>query len=421
MSKHLLVIEDSKQIGKVIERMGESLGYRVTIANSFAMVKELLSKDHDFFVATIDYCLPDALDGEVIPYVLEYNIPSIVMTGRMDDNTRNKILNLPIIDYITKENTQAYHYLLRILYGQINNHKMGVLVVDDSLTARNHICYLLKRRNFIVYDEPDGIKALQSLNDNDDIKIVITDQEMPGMDGVELVQKIRKDHTRNELIIIAISGANKKSQSARFIKNGADDFLRKPFCPEEFYCRVMQNIEKLQYIEKIEIAGNTDYLTSLYNRRHFLEEAHKVQVDLAKQTDSYLVVILCIEDFKTINNKYGHNFGDAMLVQLSVLLKENFPKGMIARFGGAEFGLLLSANEIGEIESQLRGFQRTANTHVVSYKEINETFNLSIGGMIVDADSSLQSLLKKADQALNQAAKKETNKLVVSGYIELSE
>ena len=420
MSKHLLVIEDSKQIGKVIERIGHSLGYRVTIASSFAMTKSLLAKKNDFFVATVDYSLPDALDGEVIPYVLEHGIPSVVMTGRMDDITRKKILNLPIIDYITKENAQAYHYLLRTLHSQITNKEIGVLVVDDSLTARNHVCQLLKRRNFIVYNEPDGTKALQTLADKSDIQIVITDQEMPGMDGIQLVQKIRKEHSKNELIIIGLSGANKKHQSARFIKNGADDFLRKPFCPEEFYCRIMQNIEKLQYIKKIETAANIDYLTSLYNRRYFLEEAHKIQAELAKQSDSYLLVILRIENFKDINDTHGHNFGDEVLVELSTLLTTNFTNAMIARFGGAEFGLLLSAKEIDTIETHLKEFQSLVSKHVVNYKKTNESFTLSIGGVIVDTNSPLKALLKQADQALHEAAEKGKNKLVINGFIELT-
>ena len=117
-------------------------------------------------------------------------------------------------------------------------------MVDDSLTARNNICSLLKRRNFKVLSADNGARALKVLNDHPEIKMVITDQEMPGMDGIELIQNIRKNHLKNELIIIGISGANRGFQSARFIKNGADDFLRKPFCPEEFYCRIMHNIEK---------------------------------------------------------------------------------------------------------------------------------------------------------------------------------
>ena len=420
MSRNLLIIEDSSQIGKVIERIGRSLGYTVTIATSFAMVKQLLAKKHDFFVATVDYSLPDALDGEVIPYVLEHDIPSIVMTGRMDDATRKRILNLPIIDYITKENSQAYHYLLRILHNQITNLKTGVLVVDDSLTARSHICQLLRRRNFIVYDEPDGTKALQSLKDHSDIKIVITDQEMPGMDGIELVQRIRREHSKNQLIIIGISGANRNYQSARFIKNGADDFLRKPFCPEEFYCRIMQNNEKLQYIEETEHAANTDYLTSLYNRRYFLEKARKVQLELSEQNDTYLLVILRIENFKSINDEHGHTTGDEILIELSNLLKEHFVSNVIARFGGAEFGLLLSAEDVDDIESQLVEFQVLVSKHVVNYKKAKVNFTLSIGGTLFDTENKLQVLLKKADIALHEAAAKGKNQMVISGFIDLS-
>ncbi len=251
MSKRLLVVEDSKSIALVIEKMATSIGYSVTLAPSFAVVKRLLSQKHNFFLATLDYGLPDAPNGEVIPFVLQHDIPSLIMTGRMDDATHKKLLNQPIIDYITKENAQAYHYLLRILHGQLTNSDVGVLVVDESLTSRNHICQLLKRRNFNVYDVDDGNKALKKLEEQPDIKIVITEQNLTGMDGLELVQKIRVKHPINELIIIALSSSNRSFQSARFIKNGADDFLRKPFCPEEFYCRIMQNIEKLQYLEKL--------------------------------------------------------------------------------------------------------------------------------------------------------------------------
>jgi len=254
MSKRLLVVEDSKSIALVIEKMATSLGYSVTIAPSLAVVKKLLSQKHNFFLATLDYALPDAPNGEVIPFVLQHDIPSIIMTGRMDDTTHKKLLNLPIIDYITKENSQAYHYLLRILHGQLTNSDIGVLVVDESLTSRNHICQLLNRRNFTVYDVDNANKALQHIENQHDIKIVITEQNLTGMDGLELVQKIRVKHPINELIIIALSSSNRSFQSARFIKNGADDFLRKPFCLEEFYCRIMQNIEKLNYLEKLKFS-----------------------------------------------------------------------------------------------------------------------------------------------------------------------
>lgn len=226
MSKSLLVVEYSKPI-----------------APTFAVVKLLLSKEHDFFLATLDYGLPDAPNGEVVPFILQHNIPSIIMTGRIDDATHKKLLNQPIIDYITKENAQAYHYLLRILHGQLNNQKIGVLVVDSSSPSRSHICKLLMRRNFTVYDVDDGTKAVQKLLEQPDIKIVITEQDLTGMSGLELLQKIRAKHPINELIIIALASLEKSFQSALFIKNAADDFLRNPFCPEEFYCGLCKTLK----------------------------------------------------------------------------------------------------------------------------------------------------------------------------------
>lgn len=419
MAKRLLVIEDTKAIAAVIQKMGSSLGYEVTVAYSFGEVKKLLGQDQNFHVATVDYSLPDAPNGEVIPYVLEHGIATIVMTGRMDDGTRKKILNLPVVDYITKENAQAYHYLLRILHGQLSNSKIGVLVVDDSLTARNHVSQLLKRRNFNVMSVSDGEKALKVLKQFSHIKIVVTDQEMPGMDGIALVQKIRKLYDKNELIIIGISGANRSFQSARFIKNGADDFLRKPFCPEEFYCRIMHNIEKLEYLKKIESAAQTDYVTALYNRHYFLEQATKTHQNIDQSKQSHMLVILQVDGLKEINDQQGLEMGDQVLITLAKLLTEQFKDQLIARIGGSVFGLLLSGNSVPAIEKELELLREKVTKHVVNFKQQQASFTVSLGGVILDRKHSIPALLKQSEQALYQAKDSGSNNMIIDGFIAL--
>ena len=260
MSKRLLVVEDSKPIATVIKQIARSLKFEVVIASNLAQVESILSTDTDFFAATIDYALPDALDGQAIACVLSYGIPGVVMTGKMDDDTRQQILSQPVIDYIPKENSQAFLYLKRVLHWQQTNDQNTILVVDDSSSARNHIVELLKRRNFNIITANNGVQALEQLKQHKNIKMVITDLEMPIMDGIELTNEIRRSYSREQLAVIGISGASNGIHSARFIKNGADDFLRKPFCPEEFYCRITQNIESLNNIAKIQHAANTDYL-----------------------------------------------------------------------------------------------------------------------------------------------------------------
>ena len=160
MSKQLLVVEDSKPIGRVIRQIGEALNYEVTIATTLAEVESILQTKDDFFVATIDYALPDAPNGEAIGCVLSHGIPSVVMTGKMDEATRQQILAQPVVDYIPKENSLAFLYLKRILHWQITNSSTGILVVDDSSAARNYVSQLLKRRNFSVYRANDGVQAL---------------------------------------------------------------------------------------------------------------------------------------------------------------------------------------------------------------------------------------------------------------------
>jgi diguanylate cyclase (GGDEF)-like protein len=413
VAKQLLVVEDSRHVATVIEHIGKSLGYEVTVATTFAEVKALLNKEHEFFVATIDYRLPDAPDGEVIPYILQNQIPGLVMTGRMDDKTRSKILNLPVIDYITKENSQAYHYLLRILKYQLTNIKIGVLVVDDSLTARNQVCQLLRRRNFKVYGVPDGTKALEALKQHPNIKMVITDQEMPGMDGIELVQRIRKEHTSSELIIIGVSGADKSYQSARFIKNGADDFLRKPFCPEEFYCRIMQNVEKQQHLEEIEKAANTDYLTTLYNRRYFMENAAKMLKKAVKSGQKYVLIMLDLDHFKSINDTHGHDVGDVVLQEFSKLALQHFKTDLVARLGGEEFAILMAGDDVELLQSQLNVFREAVAELAMQTKDTKFNFTSSLGGVVVDPETPLKALLTKADEALYQAKDTGRNKLVM--------
>lgn len=407
----LLIVEDSVAIAKVIERIGLSLGYQPTIAKSFAQVKTILSHQPEFFAATIDLGLPDAPNGEVIPYVLKHEIPSVVMTGRMDDMTRKKILNLPVIDYITKENTQAYHYLLRVLHSQQTNKNISVLVVDDSLTSRNQTAQLLKRRNFNVHVASDGTKALDILEKNPDIKIVVTDHEMPGMSGIELLQKIRKKHAHNELIVIGISGTKKDANSARFIKNGADDFLKKPLCPEEFYSRIMQHIEKLQYIDKIKLADSQDYLTGLLNYRYFIEKVTETVEFSLDDSTSDIVAVINIDNFTHMNVTHGSAMGNAALMELAKGLKKQFPDQLLARLGGGEFALFITANNADTGIAQLKSLQQMVSNVTVKENDASTQFTISIGATVMNADNAIELNLKAANDALIKAKAQGANQL----------
>jgi len=414
MSQRLLVVEDSKPIATVIKQIARSLKYDVVVATSLAEVEELLATDNDFFAATIDYALPDALDGEAIACVLSHGIPGVVMTGKMDDDTRQKILAQPVIDYIPKENSQAFLYLKRILHWQLTNSSNAILVVDDSSSARNHIVELLKRRNFTVMTANNGVQALEKLAQYKNIKMVITDLEMPEMDGIELTNEIRKQYSREQLAVIGISGASNGIHSARFIKNGADDFLRKPFCPEEFYCRITQNIESLNNIAKIQHAANTDYLTELANRRSFFRNAEQRVSEYIKRKVPYCLAMIDIDYFKKVNDTYGHDAGDQVLKVIALYMRKHFGSGLTARLGGEEFSVLLHGLDTDQLYNKFDDFRR--EIAVSSIPAGDEQISISISlGVIFNSEESLSKQVSEADNALYLAKENGRNQIVISG------
>jgi len=417
MSKKLLVVEDSKPIARVIKQIALSLNYQVTVATSLAEVETILQGDSNFFAATIDYALPDALNGEAITCVLSHGIPGIVMTGKMDEETRQKILAQPVIDYIPKENSQAFLYLKRILHWQLTNSNNGILVVDDSSSARNHIVELLKRRNFKVYIADQGIKALEVLAQHRDIKMVITDLEMPKMDGIELTNEIRKIYSRDQLAVIGISGASNGMHSARFIKNGADDFLRKPFCPEEFYCRITQNIENLNNIERIQKAANTDYLTELPNRRAFFGNAEVHIAEYNKKQTPYCLAMLDIDLFKKVNDDYGHDAGDHVLKVLALYMRKHLGTGLLGRLGGEEFAILMAGVDDDQLHNKLDDFRRDIAVSQLTYEDKHISFTVSIGANL-SRNGSMAKQLNDADAALYIAKENGRNQVCVFGVEE---
>ncbi len=253
----ILLVEDSKFIGALTKKeIVNNLGFEVDWAVSYDDAQTLLHRSNaDYFIALLDLNLPDAPDGQVVDLVLSKGIPSIVFTANFTARIREQIWSKKIIDYVLKQTTQDVDYIVALIQRIYSNRSIKVLVVDDSRVARTHICNLLKVHQYQVIEAGDGKQALEKIKKFPDIKLVITDFHMPHMDGFELTREIRTRHKKSTLAIVGVSAEEDAALAARFIKNGANDFIRKPFGAEEFYCRVTQNIESIEHIEELHEAG----------------------------------------------------------------------------------------------------------------------------------------------------------------------
>lgn len=401
MKHKVLIIEDSNISMRILKRVVGNANLTAVCAQSLTEAKHIFSNStpESFLCALVDYTLPDAPNGEAIDFAIESFIPAVVITGRLDDAIRNTVLSKSVVDYIPKENAQVYEYLSRLLSRLEKNKSVGVLVVDDSRVSRNKMVALLRRHNFVTYDSSGALEGIEILHANKDIKLIITDENMPDMTGIEMVAEVRRIYNKDELSIIGVSSDTNPALSARFIKSGATDYLTKPYCHEEFFCRVLQNVEQIEHIDAIRRAANSDYLTGLPNRRHFFSRANSI---LKREPKALSLALIDLDLFKSINDTYGHDCGDYVLKEMSKSIVKHFSKYCVARFGGEEFCILMPELSSDEAFIKLEKFRLEISQKVLTFEQHSFTCSLSIG--LTDSfKGSIQAMLKQADDNLYKA------------------
>lgn len=409
----VLIVDDSKLVGSVIKKKIESdLQFDVKFVQTFSDTKDILNKDGiDFLVALVGLYLPDAPAGEIVDYVISKNIPTIVFTSELSDEIRAKIWSKKVIDYVYKETGHNLDYVISLIKRIDKNRHIKVLIVDDSHTFCARISDLMKAHRYNVLQAADGIEAIKILNNNPDIKMVITDYNMPNMDGFQLIKEIREKFSKEDLSIIGMSGDN--LLSAKFIKLGANDFFSKEFFTEEFYCRITQNIETIEHIKEIREASNRDYLTNLHNRRFFYDVGHKLFENSKRKNLTVTVAMIDIDFFKKINDTYGHDAGDLVLKKVAGILQNRFRESdIVSRFGGEEFCILacnMAAGSIENIFEELR--KKIEDSEITSGKSIIKV-TASIG-ICNEPMNSLDDMIKHADQMLYKAKESGRNRVIV--------
>lgn len=404
-SRQLLLVEDSKSLGLMVKNKIESrLALSVSLAKSFAEARQLIADQRNrFFLAILDLTLPDASGNEVVDYALTHNIPPIIFAGRFSRELRDSLWQKMIVDYVLKESPQSIDYLLGLVRRIANNSGIKALVVDDSRSSRLELGNLLTIHHFCVYEAANGLEALPILEEHPDIRLLITDNDMPKMTGLQLTKEIRRGHAKDELAIIGLSGTSNKTISAQFIKNGANDFLSKPFSSEEFYCRVNQNMDLLDYIRQIKESSNQDYLTGLYNRRYFFEMGRKLVASANRGHIEVALAVLDIDFFKKINDTYGHDAGDLVLKHLGAMLRRRFREtDIVCRYGGEEIcilGVNMGKENIRDIFDGVR--ENIARTPIdLGGEKIRITVSI---GLCVETKESLEDMITIADEMLYAA------------------
>jgi two-component system cell cycle response regulator len=283
--------------------------------------------------------------------------------------------------------------------------QLSVLIIEDHPDQRDLLAIVLQREGYKVVTAANGLEALEKL-EQDEVHIALSDIMMPKMDGFELINKIRSNSALRHIYIILITARIQEGDRVRGLDLGADDYITKPFSFSELLARVRVGSRVVQYQQHLEYQTQIDSLTGLFNRRAF-EKKIGEEFERSKRYGHPLsVVILDIDNFKKINDTYGHHGGDAALVRISEILRErsrrsDFP----SRFGGEEFVLVLPETDQDSAIQVARKFHEEIRS--CSFGTVDKPFVLTVSMGLTSSTkkeySDWREMVADADCALYQA------------------
>lgn len=300
-----------------------------------------------------------------------------------------------------------------------------ILIVEDSPTTMAVITGHLSDYVDIIGAQ-NGEDAWELIQNDKNIELVLTDIVMPGISGHQLLVKIRKsDDPRifNLPVFMMTTGDDVTDKHLAFL-NGANDFLIKPVDPIELQARVNVHHNLAMTIKELEesrtalkLQATTDPLTKLQNRRAFFESGDNAVFTAQRYKSDLSLILLDIDFFKKVNDKYGHHAGDVVLVRVAQLLKSMVRHiDMAARIGGEEFCLMLpGTNRLGAAVLAER-IRKSIMEDVIKVE--NEELKITISAGLVTAASEnyekFDDLLKIADNRLYLAKESGRNKICIS-------
>ncbi len=223
-----------------------------------------------------------------------------------------------------------------------------ILVVDDSRTQLEWLVQVLEREGYAVRGAADGKDAIRKVR-TDPPDLVLLDMILPDMDGLEVLRIVKARPEDQFIPVIILSVKSDLDSKVAGLRIGADDFLAKPFAEAEILarCAAMLRIKRLQerlrdMQRKLEEQSITDALTGLKNRRFFDERLHE-EFRRAQRYGDYLSLIMVdLDDFKQVNDRFGHPSGDAVLRETGSLIRASIrDPDICARYGGEEFAVIL--------------------------------------------------------------------------------
>jgi diguanylate cyclase (GGDEF)-like protein len=304
-----------------------------------------------------------------------------------------------------------------------------ILLADDDETMREYVQKLLENHGMHVLIAEDGHRALARARDGN-IDLAMLDIVMPGLDGLDCCRLIKGMMPDSFLPVMLLTARTDTDSRVTGLRIGADDYVCKPFDEREMMARV-HNLLRLKRLhdhineskERLAALAVQDELTGLYNYRYLHTRLHEEFKRAERYREPLSCVMVDVDHFKRINDRFGHDAGDEALREVSVRLRKAVREvDVVARYGGEEFLLVLPSTNFSGALAVAERVWRSVAQEPFSIANLQERVSVSVGVAVYPSRDikSKDQLIKAADRALYQAKHEGRDRICVfqhQGYI----
>jgi two-component system chemotaxis response regulator CheY len=295
---------------------------------------------------------------------------------------------------------------------------MKALIVDDEYDYLRLLGHLLEQNGYTTILCRDGLHAWDELQKAQQteaaIQLVITDWMMPGLEGPQLIRRIREANFSHYTFIILMTARASRPDMIEGYQSGADDYLIKPFEPNEVLARLsiakrILNLEKILVDQKEQMAimASYDEVTGLLNRRKMSEIALVEMARSQRQNEPISMVMMDLDYFKSVNDRFGHSAGDMALKLVAEVINANKrPYDQVSRWGGEEFLIMLpgATMEVAvQIAERLRVSLANTPLYLPNHSAVYLSASFGVAGSSHFPLLDFENLVRLADQALYRA------------------
>lgn len=290
---------------------------------------------------------------------------------------------------------------------------MRILIAEDEAVARRLLARTLEHAGYEVTIMEDGAKACRELCREGGPRLALLDWMMPEMDGPSVCREVRKRNDRPYVYVVLLTAKEEKSDVVAGLESGADDYLTKPFHPDELKARLRAGIRVLDLEDKLVEAreemryrATHDSLTALLNRGVVMDLLARELARSQRERNCTAVILADLDHFKNINDTYGHAAGDEVLREVSRRLVGTVRSyDFVGRFGGEEF--LIALNNCDPASAPYRAEQIRNSICAKPVQTVVGPVSVTMSaGLLLTTDWGLlpiEQILGEADAALYAA------------------